>query len=102
VSQKLVVTSLPGVTPTPTLATLILTDASGVVRTTVSPLPISTVILGRPPGYNSGGSTIRPHSVMAMLAVVSLAFSLSTGFCVDLLLPFNLLAFAHSHIDSFR
>lgn len=102
VSQKLVVTALPEATPTPTLETLILTDASGVVHTTVSPLPISTVILGRPPGYNSGGSTIRPHNMMAMLAVVSLVFSLSTGFFVDLLLPFNLLAFAHSHIDSYR
>jgi hypothetical protein len=83
VTQKLAVTALPEVTPTPTLKTLILTDASGSVHTTVSPLPVSTVILGRPPGYISGSGTIRPHGVKGIFAVASLVFSLSTGFFVD-------------------
>jgi len=69
VTQKLSVTVLPKVTPTPTLATLILTDGSGAVRTTVSPLPVSTVVLGRPPGFNSGSRTITPHGTRDILSV---------------------------------
>ncbi|KAI0250276.1 aspartic peptidase domain-containing protein [Lactifluus subvellereus] len=69
VTQKLSVTALPKVTPAPTLATLVLTDASGSVRTTVSPLPVSTVVLGRPPGFNSGSPTIRPHGMRGLLSV---------------------------------
>jgi hypothetical protein len=72
VTQKLSVTTLPEVSPTPTLATLILTDASGAVHTTVSPLPVSTVVLGRPPGSKSGSGAIRPHGVMCILTVTFL------------------------------
>lgn len=69
--EKLVVTTLPGVKPLPTLATFILTDASGSVHTSVSLLPTSSVILGRPPGFNSSGETLRPYGIIAILGIVS-------------------------------
>ena len=66
VTQKLSVTALPEVTPIPTLSTIVLTDASGSVYTTVSPLPMSTVVLGRPPGFNSGSRTITPYGMLSV------------------------------------
>ncbi|KAH9959623.1 aspartic peptidase domain-containing protein [Russula dissimulans] len=68
---KLNITTLPGVTPTPTLSTLVLTDASGAVHTTVTPLPVSTVVLGRPPGSNSGSATLIPYGITGILIAVS-------------------------------
>ena len=68
---KLNVTTLPGVTPTPTLATLVLTDASGDVHTTISALPVSTVALGRPPGSNSGSATLIPYGITSILVAAS-------------------------------
>ena len=68
---KLNVTTLPVVKPVPTLATFILTDASGAVHTTVSPLPTSSVVLGRPPGYNSSGEMLRPYGIIVTLGIVS-------------------------------
>ncbi|KAJ7739758.1 acid protease [Mycena maculata] len=50
--QKLVnVTSLPAITPAPTVATITLTNAEGVVTTSTSTL--ATVTLGTPPGWNA-------------------------------------------------
>jgi hypothetical protein len=74
--QKLNVTSLPGAVPTPTLTTLLLTDASGAVRTTLSPLPVSTVVLGHPPGY-SAGETLRPYGIKAIILVIVSTFFLT-------------------------
>lgn len=68
VTQKLSLTTLPEVTPTPTAATLLLTDSSGAVHTTVSALPISTVVLGRPPGSSSAAATLRLYGVQHILA----------------------------------
>ncbi|KAH9068324.1 acid protease [Lactarius deliciosus] len=62
------VTALPGVTPAPTLATLIITDSSGEVHTTVATLTTSSVVLGRPAGYNSANRIVAPRSVAALLA----------------------------------
>ncbi|KAH8994863.1 acid protease [Lactarius akahatsu] len=62
------VTALPGVTPAPTLATLIITDSSGEVHTTVATLTTSSVVLGRPAGYNSANRIVAPRSVVALLA----------------------------------
>ncbi|KAI9461713.1 acid protease [Lactarius psammicola] len=68
VTETLNVTALPGVTPAPTLATLILTDSSGQVRTTVSTLTTSSVVLGQPPGFNSADRSVTPCSVKGVLA----------------------------------
>ncbi|KAI0001510.1 aspartic peptidase domain-containing protein [Russula compacta] len=85
VTQRLNVTTLPEVTPTPTAATLLLTDASGAVHTTVSALPISTVVLGQPPGSrSSSATTLRPYGVWSLLVTALLAFSPSLKFSVDL------------------
>jgi hypothetical protein len=70
--EKLSVTSLPETMPTPTLTTLFLTDASGSVRTSLSPLPTSTVVLGIPPGwYHSGSEMLGLYDVKAVLVIVS-------------------------------
>ena len=69
--EKFSVTTLPGVKPIPTLATFILTDASGDVHTTVSALPTSSVVLGRPPGYISASEMLRPFGIIAILGIVS-------------------------------
>lgn len=62
------VTALPGVTPAPTLATLIITDSSGEVHTTVATLTTSSVVLGRPAGYKSASRIVAPRSIVALLA----------------------------------
>jgi hypothetical protein len=69
--ERLNVTSLPGVKPIPTLATFLLTDASGAVHTSVSPLPTSSVVLGRPPGFYSASEMLRPYGITAVLGIVS-------------------------------
>lgn len=77
-TKRLNVTALPGVTPAPTLATLILTDSSGAVHTTVATLTTSSVALGQPPGYSSADRMVTPCSVRGMLAAAFtclLAFS---------------------------
>ncbi|KAJ7494700.1 aspartic peptidase domain-containing protein [Mycena galericulata] len=64
--QKLVnVTSLPAITPAPTVATIVLTNAEGVVTTSTSTL--ATVTLGTPPGWNAAAPLAFPR----MLATVS-------------------------------
>ncbi|KAF8501514.1 acid protease [Russula emetica] len=69
--EKLNVTTLPGVKPTPTLATILVTDASGAVHTSVSTLPSSSVVLGRPPGFHSASEMLRPYGIIAILGIVS-------------------------------
>ncbi|KAI9512034.1 acid protease [Russula earlei] len=67
VTEKLNVTTLPEVTPTPTLATLLVTDGNGAVHTTVSPLPVSTIVLGQPPRLNSASVILMPYSVKGVV-----------------------------------
>ncbi|KAJ7931483.1 aspartic peptidase A1 [Mycena leptocephala] len=51
--QKLAkVTSLPAITPAPTVTTITLTDAQGAVTTTTSSL-VAAITLGVPPGWNA-------------------------------------------------
>ena len=69
VTQAVSLTTLPEVTPKPTAATLLITDANGAVHTTVSLLPTSTVVLGQPPGFHSAGATLRPYGVKGVLVV---------------------------------
>lgn len=69
--EKLNVTTLPGVKPIPTLATFLHTDASGAVHTSVSALPTPSVVLGRPPGYNSASEILRSYGIIALLGIVS-------------------------------
>jgi len=45
------VTSLPAITPVPTVTTIVLTNAEGVVTTSTSSMP--TITLGTPPGWNA-------------------------------------------------
>src|SRR5258708_6436617 len=71
VDVKLNVTTLPGVKPTPTLSTIFITDASGSVHTSVSPLPTPSVVLGRPPGLHSASETLKPYGTIAILVIVS-------------------------------
>jgi hypothetical protein len=41
------------------------------VHTSVSPLPTSSVVLGRPPGYYSASEMLRPYGIIAILGIVS-------------------------------
>ena len=47
-------TAIPAVTPSPTVATLILTDTSGHTVTTVSTAPVRSVTLGLPSTWTNG------------------------------------------------
>jgi len=59
--QKLVnVTSLPAITPAPTVATIVLTNAQGVVTTSTSAL--ATVTLGTPPGWSAASPLNAPRT----------------------------------------
>jgi hypothetical protein len=81
-TQKLTVTSLPEVTPAPTVAVVLLTDGSGAVHTTESPLPLSTIVLGRPPGSNSASATLRLYGVKNILVTAfACILALLGAFC---------------------
>ncbi|EJD06572.1 acid protease [Fomitiporia mediterranea MF3/22] len=50
--------ALPVITPPPTLVTLIVTDKSGAVLTSVEHVPTSSIALGVPPGQSSSGFSL--------------------------------------------
>ncbi|KAI0049746.1 acid protease [Auriscalpium vulgare] len=74
--QKFNFSALPQVAPTPTLATLILTDSSGSLYTTTSEAPSQSVVLGEPPGYTSAGMIVSAPS-MGFTVVVGFVCMLS-------------------------
>lgn len=76
--EKFNFSALPQVAPSPTLATLILTDASGVVYTTTSVAPTHSVVLGEPPGFSSAGARATPGALVG--CAVALAMCLLSGF----------------------
>ncbi|KAI0077907.1 acid protease [Panus rudis PR-1116 ss-1] len=53
------VSAIPTLSPSPTLATFLLTDAQGHVSTSVSTASLASVTLGTPPGWTSGGVSLR-------------------------------------------
>ncbi|KAJ6494796.1 aspartic peptidase A1 [Mycena vitilis] len=71
-------TSLPAITPSPTITILTLTNAQGVVATSTSTL-VAEITLGVPPGYNSAASLHLP-SILLMVSWLSLWFSICPDF----------------------
>jgi hypothetical protein len=74
--QKLAnVTSLPAITPAPTVTTITLTDAQGAVTTTTSSL-VAAITLGVPPGWNAAsGLRVPPFfSTVPWLVLSSILF----------------------------
>ncbi|KAJ7637731.1 aspartic peptidase domain-containing protein [Mycena polygramma] len=71
-------TSLPAITPSPTITILTLTNAQGVVATSTSTL-VAEITLGVPPGYNSATSLHLP-SIFLMVLWLLLWFSISLDF----------------------
>lgn len=59
------VTSLPAITPSPTVTILTLTNAQGVVATSTSTL-VAAITLGVPPGYNSATGLHLPSILLMM------------------------------------
>lgn len=50
------ISALPTVSPSPTVFTFILTDASGLIHTSTSTLSLPSVVLGVPPGWSAGSA----------------------------------------------
>jgi hypothetical protein len=72
---------LPGVTPSPTLATFIMTDSAGMVVTSTSRYAQPT--LGVPPGWNAGSVT-QTSFVFAIIPGLAIAWLLT--FLTDLIM----------------
>ncbi|KAG5651347.1 hypothetical protein H0H81_009010 [Sphagnurus paluster] len=77
-------TALPGITPSPTVATFIVTNSGGFIVTSTSLFTEPTMELGVPPGWNSGSSmrttrlfTFLPGFVVSCMLLIPLADVLS-------------------------
>ncbi|KAI0264506.1 aspartic peptidase domain-containing protein [Gloeopeniophorella convolvens] len=81
VTQNFNASALPTITPTPTLATILLTGADGAVRTSVSPLPTSSVVLGQPPGSNSAKAVV-PYTFVGPIVAAGLSVAVFCGVLV--------------------
>lgn len=70
------VTALPVITASPTLLTLVVTDAAGSIFTTTSHAPATSIALGRPPG-SSAAVTVHPSiHIVHIAATLALALLL--------------------------
>ncbi|KAJ7170652.1 acid protease [Mycena crocata] len=66
--QKLAsVTSLPAITPAPTVTTIVITNAQGVVSSSTSTLPLASVTLGVPPGGNAAAAVLHVPQLFSTL-----------------------------------
>jgi len=63
---------IPEITAAPTALTLILTDASGMIVTSTSVLPTSSVPLGKIPGQSSAQSVLIPQVTLILCAVAAI------------------------------
>ncbi|CAL1716742.1 unnamed protein product [Somion occarium] len=70
-THHLNVSAIPTVSPSPTLATFILTDAAGHVSTSISTAVLPSVTLGAPPGWSNGAPSIRIRSDLAWCTTLS-------------------------------
>jgi len=68
--------ALPTISPSPTLATFILTNPAGVVTTSISTVSVVTVTLGVPPGWNAGTLLRVPLLSTTLVCLVSFSFTL--------------------------
>jgi len=68
------VTSLPAITPDPTITTITSTNAQGEVTTTTSTLE-PTITLGVPPDFISAASALRIPSIFSVVPVLVLSFA---------------------------
>ncbi|KAF7330566.1 hypothetical protein MVEN_02496700 [Mycena venus] len=71
------VTSLPAITPNPTVTTITSTNAQGEVTTTTSTLPVAAITLGVPPGGNAARALRIPPISLIVPALVLPFVSLS-------------------------
>lgn len=69
-------TAIPTVSPSPTLATLILTNDAGFVTTSTSSLVESSVTLGVPPGWSAGFALRAPLPVTLLSCFISFTLTL--------------------------
>lgn len=65
--------AMPTITPSPTLVTFFITDASGVVQTSVSTVT-QTVTLGIPPGWSSASISRVPASLFLVVGLIIAVF----------------------------
>jgi hypothetical protein len=63
------ISALPTIDPTPEVVTLLVTNAAGVVTTSVSTVSSATVTLGVPPGWSSAGNRFHVDVVSLVVAV---------------------------------
>lgn len=64
------VSALPTIDPTRQVITLFVTNAAGVVATSVSTVPSASVTLGLPPGWSSAGSSRLDVHVVPLIVVL--------------------------------
>ncbi|EMD34064.1 hypothetical protein CERSUDRAFT_117574 [Gelatoporia subvermispora B] len=64
-------TALPIVSPSPTLFTLIQTNANGQIITSISTASAPSITLGEPPGWTSGASRISTGFPVVMASIVT-------------------------------
>jgi hypothetical protein len=67
------VTALPALAGLPTLATLILTDSSGLIHTTTSTIAQPSVTLGEPPGWSAATSIRIPLHTTLFSSIIPIA-----------------------------
>ncbi|RDB25730.1 Aspartic protease [Hypsizygus marmoreus] len=76
-------TALPAITPSPTLATFLLTNSAGLVVTSVSTFTPPEVTLGVPPGWNGAPSSL--HATFMAVILPALLVSWTLIYSTDIL-----------------
>jgi hypothetical protein len=64
------VSALPTVSPSPTVFTFMLTDASGLIHTSTSTRSVPSVVLGVPPGWSAGSALQTSYFTTAVLGII--------------------------------
>ncbi|KAF5326666.1 hypothetical protein D9619_004251 [Psilocybe cf. subviscida] len=75
------VSALPTITPPPTVATIITTDAFGDVTTSLSTRPVAQVTLGLPAGWTTGGSAAVQVPLLTTSIVILTTLFVAQSYC---------------------
>ena len=70
--------ALPTISPTPTVFTYVLTDAVGLVTTSVSTRGVAAITLGLPPGWSAASSLQSSFSMTILGTLVAFIWTLHT------------------------
>ena len=76
------VSALPTVSPSPTVFTFMLTDASGLIHTSTSTLSLPSVVLGVPPGWSAGSALPIPFVASTIPGLVIWTLIYITDICM--------------------